>query len=376
MTDRTSLITAATFLATVLCCVAHQPAAAKMARGPEPVSNDSGVKGWAPLDNSWRNDGPVNIVFDTDMGNDIDDVLALAMIHALEDRGAIKLLAVTVTKDHELAAPFVDALNTYYCRPDIPIGVVRGGLSRHPGKFLKLLEEKDSRGKPVFPHDLKNGRDAPDALPLLRRLLAESPDNSVVFVQVGFFTNFQRLLETGPDGISSLSGRELVRKKVRLLSLMGGAFQSVEDSNVFREWNVIGDVGEAQKVARDWPTPVIWTGYEAGVPVPFPARSIEADFTQWQHHLVRDAYALHRPGRKDSPTWDLISVVAVTYAKRNYFGLSEPGTVTVENDGFTAFRTSADGRDRFVKVSPEQAIRLQEMMINLVAQPPRSNKCK
>ena len=30
---------------------------------------------------------PVPIIFDTDMGNDIDDALALAMIHTLADRG-------------------------------------------------------------------------------------------------------------------------------------------------------------------------------------------------------------------------------------------------------------------------------------------------
>lgn len=31
-----------------------------------------------------------NVIFDSDMGSDIDDALALAMLHALEDRGEIK----------------------------------------------------------------------------------------------------------------------------------------------------------------------------------------------------------------------------------------------------------------------------------------------
>ena len=43
---------------------------------------------------------PVRLTFDTDMGNDIDDALALAMIHALQNRGEAVLLAVTVTKDN------------------------------------------------------------------------------------------------------------------------------------------------------------------------------------------------------------------------------------------------------------------------------------
>jgi hypothetical protein len=38
------------------------------------------------------------------MGNDVDDAMALCMIHSLQQRGAVELLAVTVTKDHPQAA--------------------------------------------------------------------------------------------------------------------------------------------------------------------------------------------------------------------------------------------------------------------------------
>lgn len=76
---------------------------------------------------------PVRLIFDTDIGNDVDDVQAQAMIHAMQSRGACQLLAVTITKDSELAGPFVDAINTFYGRPDIPIGVVRPGKTPEPG---------------------------------------------------------------------------------------------------------------------------------------------------------------------------------------------------------------------------------------------------
>jgi len=81
---------------------------------------------------------PVPLIFDTDMGNDVDDAMALAMIHNLEKRGACTLLAVTLTKDHPQAAAFVDAMNTFYGRGDVPIGVVRDGAAKEPGKFNKL----------------------------------------------------------------------------------------------------------------------------------------------------------------------------------------------------------------------------------------------
>ena len=68
---------------------------------------------------------PTKLIFDTDIGNDVDDVMALIMIHQLQKRGLCDLLAVTITKDHSQAAAFVDAIDTLYGYPDTPIGVVR-----------------------------------------------------------------------------------------------------------------------------------------------------------------------------------------------------------------------------------------------------------
>ncbi len=111
---------------------------------------------------------PIPLIFDTDIGNDVDDVLALGMIHALQSRGECELLAVTVTKDHELAAPFADAVNTFYGRGDVPVGVCRSNVTPAAGKFNPLAEKKDN-GTYRFPHDLKSGKDAPDAVTVLRQ---------------------------------------------------------------------------------------------------------------------------------------------------------------------------------------------------------------
>ena len=55
---------------------------------------------------------PVRLILDTDIGNDIDDALALATIHALQNRGEVELLAVTISKDNRFAAPYVNLVNT------------------------------------------------------------------------------------------------------------------------------------------------------------------------------------------------------------------------------------------------------------------------
>src|SRR5579864_8857295 len=164
---------------------------------------------------SESNLAPVKIIFDTDIGNDVDDVLALCMLHSLQTRAACQLLAVTITKPDELAGPFVDAIDAFYGRPGIPIGFTRSGLKNEPSKFLGLADTKDN-GKPRYPHKLKCSSDAPTATDLLRKVLSQQPDGSVVIVQVGYFSNLAALLRTQPDKWSPLTGPELARRKVRL----------------------------------------------------------------------------------------------------------------------------------------------------------------
>ena len=312
---------------------------------------------------------PVRLIFDTDMGNDVDDALALGVIHALQSRGECELLAVTLSKDNALAAEFVDAVNTFYGRGDIPIGLVRNGKTPEPGKFLPLARAMD-REKLRFPHDLVNGEDAPDAVGLLRQVLSAQPDQSVVMVQVGFSTNLARLLQSGPDEYSPLSGRSLVRKKVRMLSVMAGAFQVIDGNSRFTEYNVIFDIPAARLLAEGWPTEVAYSGFEIGIAIPYPAESIQQDYDYVEHHPLAEAYRLYNPPPHNRPTWDLTSVLYAVYPDRGFFGLSPKGTVTVNADGFTGFDQNADGLHRHLIVSPEQVVRVKEALVQLASQPP------
>lgn len=312
---------------------------------------------------------PVKLIFDTDMGNDVDDLMALAMIHNLQKRGACELLAVTVTKDHPQAAAFVDAVNTLYGYPDTPIGVVRDGAAKEAGKFNLLADEKNADGSLRYPHDLKSGADAPEAVGLIKDILAKQPDGSVVIAQVGFFTNLSHLLD-------SPGGKELIAKKVKFLSIMAGAFQTVKWDTRHLEYNVKLDVPAAQKLAKEWPTPVVWSGYEIGVAAAFPHVVIEQDLDYLPHHPLKVAYYLYNPPPHDRPTWDPTAVLYAVQPERGYFDLSPPGNVTVENDSATLFRPTKDGkgRHRFLVMSPEQTARVREAIVQLSVEPPPAKK--
>jgi inosine-uridine nucleoside N-ribohydrolase len=313
---------------------------------------------------------PVKLIFDTDMGNDVDDVMALAMIHSLQSRGACELLAVTLTKDHPLAAPFVDAVNTFYDRPDIPIGVVRNGATREEGKFNKLAAEKNADGSQRYPHDLVDGAGAMDAVGLLRKTLAGQPDQSVVIAQVGFFTNLSRLLDSEGDEFSTLSGSDLVVRKVRFISIMAGAFQTVDWNTRHLEYNVTNDVPAARKIAEKWPTPVVWSGFEIGMAARFPHKVIEDDLNYVQHHPLKESYYLYEPPPHDRPTWDPTAVLHAICPDRDYFGLSPLGRVEVEANGATWFRPDDKGRDRFLTLDAAQAARVREAIVQLCVQAP------
>ncbi|MDR3196457.1 MAG: nucleoside hydrolase [Planctomycetaceae bacterium] len=309
---------------------------------------------------------PVRLIFDTDLGNDVDDTMALAVIHALQNRNECELLAVTTTKDNPYVAPMIDVLNTFYGRPDIPIAVVKNGYAKEDGKYnRKVLELKDDAGNPRYSYYLPPVDQLPEAVSYLRKRLAAEPDNSVVLVQVGFCTNLVRLLETTGDEFSPLSGKELVTKKVKFLSIMAAAIDGRE------EYNVKIDIPSAKKLFENWPTEMIFSGWEIGNQIQYPSKSLQDDFNYVKYHPVKDAYHFYRGLDNNQPTYDLTSVLYVVRPERGYFDLSPKGTVKVLDDGKTIFEPSENGKHRFLIVNSVQIAMVREALVLLTSEPPK-----
>jgi inosine-uridine nucleoside N-ribohydrolase len=308
---------------------------------------------------------PVRIIFDTDMGNDVDDALALAVLHALENRSEARILAVTITKDNRWSAPFVDLVNAFYGRPGIPIGTVRDGKTRDDGNYTRpVAGMKRPGGGQLYPRRITTEGGAPDAQVVLRKTLAAQPDASVVIVQTGFSTNLARLLDSRPDGASPLAGSDLVKRKVRMLVVMGGRF-----SDRVPEYNIVNDVPAARKLFAEWPTPVVLSGWEIGASAKYPAGRIESDFRYVQSHPIADAYKAYQKMPYDEPLWDPSAVLYAVRPEAGYFNLSPEGRVEIGPDGSTQFSTGG-GRDRLLAASPEQSARIVEAVAALVSEPP------
>ncbi len=194
---------------------------------------------------------PVKIILDTDFGDDGDDLAALAALHHLADIGEVELLAVGQSNSRWDAPGAIDVINTYYGRPDIPIGQV--GHKTHEGdQYSSFLVENYK-----YELDLQN---VPSAVDVYRRLLVDSPDNSVTFSCVGYKQNLAELLRSQPDEISPLKGVELVKKKVKFMSDMGGGYPTAIDKGC----NFKKHSKHAKYFVDYWPTPIILYWHPVG----------------------------------------------------------------------------------------------------------------
>ena len=293
------------------------------------------------------------VIFDTDMGNDIDDALALLMLYDYRARGDCELAAVLVNKDNPCAPVFIDLVAEFYGVNDVPIGRISGGTTKESGRFVeKVSRETLQNGKFKYARKISYDTVLPDAVKLARKILAESDDRSVVYVSVGFSTNVSRLLNSMPDENSPLNGTELVEKKVKYFSVMAGEFRNTARPPV-PEYNVKMDIASARNFFAKSPVPIVFSGFEIGNALPFPHSEVDKFGAD---NPVAEAYNLYawaidkKNGRHDRPSWDLTSVLYVFSPAM--FEVSEPGTVTLDEKGGTVFTPSPEGIHCYLKLDP------------------------
>ena len=316
--------------------------------------------------NPLPNNVPI-VIYDTDMGPDIDDALALAALHAYESQGMAHIAAVTLSRNSDTGARYIDLLNTFYARPDIPVGVYRGETSKDTAEHGYTRDIVNS-GK--YPFSLDVNRLTHGYL-LMRDVLRASPDNSVIIIQVGFSTNTARLLEDYPD---------LVARKARLLSVMAGDFVMPEGhAGSHGEFNVNIHPSSARTVFDRWPNQMVVSEVNLGASILYPLSSIRNDFNYVTNHPIKDSYLNstydwhHENGNSyDMRSWDITSVVAAIEPNVIPRVLG-PGKISLTSNNNTLF--SKGGGSHYVlaeagQLSGTQRQQLIDLMVQLTSTPP------
>lgn len=195
------------------------------------------------------------IIFDTDIGGDADDLGAIVMLHNFVKRGDCELLAIMNWSDDKYAVPAIDAINRFYHHPNIPIGTRKDGTSTSVANYNQAIAHN-------FEYKLTY-EDVPETVELYRKILASAADSSVTVVTVGPLLNIQRLIQSKADKYSSLSGVQLISKKVKEFVIMGGNFPKGEN-----EWNFNGNMpGVTKFVIGNLNVPIVFSGFELGVKI-------------------------------------------------------------------------------------------------------------
>ncbi|MCA5006273.1 nucleoside hydrolase [Sphingobacterium bovistauri] len=305
------------------------------------------------------------VIFETDMGNDIDDALALDMLYKYQDQEQIELIGVGVNKQNDYSPKYIDILNTWYGYPSIPIGFVSNGVEDTiPVNFAKAVVDYSNNEGRKFDRSLADTHQFEDAVTFYRRMLSAQKDTSVTIVSVGFLTNLANLLDSEPDNFSSLSGKELIRKKVKKLSLMGGNF----DGSNPKEYNIVKDVKSSAKVFLEWPTVIVVSPFEVGANILFPSEEIEKNLNYSIDQPVVVGYKAYLPMPYNRPTWDLTSILEVVDSQNNtYFDYSKSGVITVDDEGVTKFSENVNGNHRYLLVNEIQRENILKAFINIIS---------
>ena len=305
------------------------------------------------------------IIFDSDIGRDMDTVAALSMLHAL---GRGRLIGVGVHYSSLDAAAFCDAVARFYgVGGGLPIGVPEEGPKLADVPMLRVpLAMKNEEGQPLLRHVIRSITDTADPTVVFRNALLTQQDKQGFAVLAAPATNFARTLQL-------YRAREVVTSKVRLLIMAAGSF-----SGTAADPRIRADIASARKLLTEWPSPVVAVGIEAGEAVPFPARSIETDFAPMPNHPLIAAYRAYRAGQNPEPAgFSSQSVLAAPYAANPgaaYFTMSPPGTIDVSDDGRTRFKESSNGNHRYLIVDPAQKESITKAFIALATTRPATGR--
>ncbi len=308
---------------------------------------------------------PLKVIFDTDMDGDNDDVAAAAILHAFADAGQVEILAMGVVSLHPYSPACLDAINTYYGRGNIPIGVYKGSnLAVHGSSYAKIVAER-------CPNDIGLSEKVPNVLSVYRRVLSKQPDGKVTLIAVGQMNNLVDLLSSPADEHSDLPGGELVRRKVGVLFVMGPYFN--ERKEYQRAYNFTTSPRAAAELTENWPTKIKFGEGNLGhrhfiggrlgeTTTNNPARiAFEAYFATEKRESGKTENKRHCA----DPTTVLYAITGT-----QYFGEVGPGACDVREDGFTRWNSGRD-KQHFYNTQKLPVWELEEFMEQLLMKPPK-----
>jgi hypothetical protein len=301
---------------------------------------------------------PLGVIFDADLGNAIDAVLAMAVLYGMDGKNECRVVATTVSKHSLSSAAMAEVIARFYAGTvsadfgavgrGLPVGMSIAGKSTSETPLLKaVLERKSPEGKPVYNHGILELNDTADVHAVIRNAYTSQYDQNCVTVLAGPATNLA--------GVLSLPGaKDLIKQKCKAL--------------VWAPDRLNLDPAAAQKLLAEWPTAIYLATPELGAAVKFPATAVETNFAWSEVHPIADAYRAAQKMPYDATT---AAVSAVLYAVKpeSFFTVSAAGIASLTPKHTIVWKAGA-GQHHMLQVDPAQRAALLETMTTLASAKP------
>ena len=158
----------------------------------------------------------------------------------------------------------------------------------------------------------------------------------------------------------------------RSLDLAGNAAQYKQRVKrfVIVEAGVAGeDPAALRKIASTSPVPVVFCGRDVGEALLVPGAQIDKAFDWAPANPVADAYHAFKPMPYDAPAHDLAAIHYALHPASGFFNLSEPGTLSVADNGSLTF-AAGSGNVRRLTVDPAKKSECLAALVALATSKP------
>ena len=271
-------------------------------------------------------DKPIKVILDTDMGSDCDDVGAMALLHAYADFGKVEIIGCIYSSGKvPFGAGVIDAINTYYNRPNIPIGANYGV---DVGDSVdKMRAEKLAKDTSAFNNKIIYNSDAVEQTKLNRKLLSAQKDSSVVYITIGHTKGLYDLIISEADEISSLNGCDLIHKKIKHWVALGALGANNKDGNYTKDWNFFFNETAfyTKYLVENFPNPVYFINGGSEVMTgkslkeTSPGNIVRTAYRDWLWNYEKKTLDDQRP------SWDLVTVYFAVEGMGEYLEMEEAG---------------------------------------------------
>jgi purine nucleosidase len=213
---------------------------------------------------------PIPLLFDTDIGSDIDDAVALAYL--LREPRCELLGITTVTGEPQARAMLADAVCRAAGREDVPV---------HSGIETPILVQQRQPEAPQkavldrWPHRTEFPPNS--AVPFMREVIRARP-GEVTLLAVGPFTNVGVLFAMDPE----------IPRLLKRLVLMGGVYTGRAPGNPRTEWNAGGDPHATARVFQSPVDELTAFGLDVTLRCTLPAEECRARFRGGPLDVVRE----------------------------------------------------------------------------------------